>query len=151
MQSQLATILATRKNFIKTIESLTFEQITRIPAGFGNNILWHFGHIIASQEILCNRLSGRTGDFPEELVNKYKNGTFPDPNATPEELEVLKGYAISTLESLEKDYNAGLFTTYTERQTMYGPLLTKIEEAIEFNATHEALHFGMARMFAKIV
>jgi uncharacterized damage-inducible protein DinB len=151
MQSQLATILATRKNFIKTLESLTFEQVTRIPTGLNNNIMWHFGHIIASQEILCNRLSGRNGEFPDELVNKYKNGTFPDPNASLEELDLLKKYAISTLENLEKDYNSGVFTTFTERQTMYGPFLTKIEEAVEFNATHEALHFGMVRFFAKVV
>lgn len=131
----------TRRNILQAIDGLTEEQLTTIPKGFNNNILWNLGHICVTQQALCYRLSGNTSKMPESLTNNYKKGT----NATevsPQDVDAFKDILLSQVDELESDYNNGLFKEFTVYPTSYGITLESIDDAIQFNLLHEALHLG---------
>lgn len=46
-------IINSRTAFIKLVDSLTIEQLNKIPDGYNNNIIWNFGHIVVSTQTLC--------------------------------------------------------------------------------------------------
>ena len=142
-----------RKAFIKDIESLSLEQLNEIPAGFNNNIIWNFGHIVVTTPILCYV---RTGVLPDaagvKYVSAYAKGTKPTYFVTQEEVNDLKALAISTIESLEADYAAGKFKEIIPFETStYGALLESIEDVIITTAGHDNTHIGYVTAQKRII
>ncbi len=140
----LSTTRQTRSNFIRLLSGMSLEAVNHIPEGFNNNLIWNFGHIIATQQLLTYSLSGLEPKVGEEILAAFRKGTKPEKVHTTAELEGLKRIAESTLDQLEADLEAGLFQTFESYPTSYGVELTNIEEAVAFNALHEALHLGYA-------
>lgn len=140
----LSTTRQTRANFIRLLSGMSLEAVNHIPEGFNNNLIWNFGHIIATQQLLTYSLSGLEPKVEEEILAAFRKGTKPEKVHTTAELEGLKRLATSTLDQLEADFEAGLFQTFESYPTSYGVELTNIEEAVAFNALHEALHLGYA-------
>ena len=54
--------------------TLTIEELNKIPEGFNNNIIWNFGHVIVSQQIICYKLSNQPLKVSDEYVNKICKG-----------------------------------------------------------------------------
>ena len=48
----------TRQNVLRLIDGMGPEQLNKIPEGHSNNIIWHVGHILATQQLLTYGLSG---------------------------------------------------------------------------------------------
>ena len=108
MKEVFKFIIDARKAFIKDIESLSLEELNEIPAGFNNNIIWNFGHIVVTTPVLCYIRTGILADASSvKYVSAYAKGTKPTYFVTQEEVDELKELAISTIETLEKDYNEG--------------------------------------------
>ena len=141
----------TRQRFLDLIEGLEQEQLEMIPQGFSNNILWNFGHVIATQQLLCYGRSNVAMPIAQEFIDLYRKGTAPNGNLNASELEEMKALAMSSVDQMEKDYEAGIFQTYSEYQTSYGILLKDLEEAIDFVCVHEALHLGYAMAQRKCI
>lgn len=145
MNSVLSTIKQTRLNFIALIDELSLEQVCRIPEGFNNSIVWNFGHIIATQQVLCYELSSIPFSIPDEIVKTYRKGTTPMQQMTEGDLNQLKILALTSLESLKNDYTlSNFFANFRGYQTSYGVYLSNIEEVITFMSVHEGLHLGYA-------
>jgi hypothetical protein len=123
---------------------MSLEAVNHIPEGFNNNLIWNFGHIIATQQLLTYSLSGLNPKVEDEVLAAFRKGTKPEKVHTTAELEGLKKLAVTTLDQFEADFEAGLFQTFESYPTSYGVELTNIEEAASFNALHEALHLGYA-------
>ncbi|MCI4650885.1 DinB family protein [Phaeodactylibacter sp.] len=140
----LSTTRQTRANFIRLLSGMSLEAVNHIPEGFNNNLIWNFGHIIATQQLLTYSLSGLNPKVEDEVLAAFRKGTKPEKVHTTAELEGLKKLAVTTLDQFEADFEAGLFQTFESYPTSYGVELTNIEEAASFNALHEALHLGYA-------
>ena len=91
--SQLSTsylfelLKATRKNILKTHEGLSIEQLNLTPEGFNNNLIWNFGHVIATQQILCYSLSGNKAFVSNDLIEAYRKGTKPENSHTASSIQ----------------------------------------------------------------
>ncbi|AFM06152.1 hypothetical protein Fleli_3847 [Bernardetia litoralis DSM 6794] len=143
----------TRTNFLNLLNEFSLEQINQIPEGFSNNLIWNFGHLVVTQQLLCYKLSGNKIYISDEILNKYRKGTKPEADATLEEVEELKKLAFDLIDKFEKDYteNKSMFDSYSEYPTSYNYTLKSIEDAIIFNNTHEGVHYGYALALRKAI
>lgn len=92
----------------------------------------------------CSKLSGVKPVVADEFIETYKKGTYPDGHVpTAEEIQSLRALLISTQKQLQADYEHGVFSNFTPYTTSYGYTLTCIEDAINFNNTHEGMHLGV--------
>ncbi len=145
MNSVFNTIKQTRANFINLIDDFSLDNVTKIPHGFKNSILWNFGHCIATQQVLCYEISAIPFSIPEEIVKNYRKGTSPLLNVAAADIDQLKILAQTSLESLKNDYTLNnFFANFKGYQTSYGVYLASIEEVITFMSVHEGLHLGYA-------
>ena len=141
----------TRRNFIELMNSLSIVQLNEIPAGLNNNIIWNFGHIVVTQQILCYLLAGATPKMDQSLIEKYRKGAKPEDFVEQVEIDTLKSLAVSLIDELEIDLGTDLLNNYKAYPTSYGFELTSIEDAIDFYAVHESMHYGVALTIKKLV
>lgn len=132
----------TRSNVLRLLDGLTYDQLIQVPDGFNNSILWNAVHNLAVQQLLCYRLSGLEVRIDEKLIDPFKKGTDGKALITREELEEFKSIYIESIEWLKEDYNSGRFQEMNDYTTSYNITLKSIEEVINFNNTHEGLHYG---------
>lgn len=141
----------TRRNFIALMDSLSIEQLNEVPVGFNNNIAWNFGHIIVTQQILCYVLAGVSPRMDQVLFDKYRKGAKPENFIDQTEIDLLKTLASTLLDDLEIDLTTDLFSNYKTYPTSYGFELTNIEDALDFFAVHESMHYGIVQALKKLV
>ncbi|OIR03425.1 DinB superfamily protein [mine drainage metagenome] len=151
MEKQINISKQTRRNFLNLIDSLSVEQLNKIPAGMNNNIAWNFGHIVATQQLLCYTLAGAVPRVDQSLIDKYRKGTKPESFIDSDEIELLKKLSISLIDELEKDIKTDIFNNYKSYPTSYGVGLSSIEDAVNFFPMHEAMHYGVALTIKKFV
>ena len=151
MKTEFQATLTSREVYARYFENYTLEQLNKVPEGFSNNLIWNIGHIIVSQQMLMYLGSGNTPNVSQELINKYMRGTRPEGDVTQQEADEIKSLLFWPVDKTIEDYNAGLFTTYTERKTQMGFVLRTIEDAIAFNNYHEGLHLGIMMSIRKFV
>ena len=76
-------IINSRQAFIQLIDSLSIEQLNKIPDGYNNNIIWNFGHIVVSTQTLCYVRTGILTDTNAVKFNEfYKKDTRPTYTVT---------------------------------------------------------------------
>ncbi|MFY8021965.1 MAG: DinB family protein [Bacteroidia bacterium] len=148
---QLHLLEQTRKNFLNLIQGLSNEQLNKIPNGYHNNLIWNFGHVVVTQQILCYKLSALPMNLNNEIIDKYRKGSSPEAHVSDEEIALLKKAALDLVEQTRLDYIEGKFKNFEKYPTSYGIELNHIEEAMSFNNTHEGLHFGVAMSLKKLV
>ncbi len=151
IKTDLQILKTTRQNTINLIKAHNIDQLNFIPDGFSNNLVWNFGHVIVTQQLLIYGLSGIKMYTDNELVKSYRKGSKPSGKVHQHELDELFHLAMSTIEDLEKDYKEELFQEYKIYTTSYNMTLTKVEEAIQFNNVHEAMHLGTCLSLKKFV
>ncbi len=151
ISTDLKILKTTRDNTINLLQNLTLDQLNTIPKGFNNNLMWNFGHVIVTQQLLCYGLSGLKMYTDDARVAAYRKGTKPLNAASEGEYQELLTLSQSTIEDLEKDYEDELFQEYKLYTTSYNFTLTNIEEAIQFNNVHEALHLGACMAIIKFL
>ncbi|MES2653663.1 MAG: DinB family protein [Bacteroidota bacterium] len=153
MNKIIEVIKACRAKWLTMFDELTTAQLNKIPAGFNNNLAWQFGHVIISQQILCYRLSGQAFVINEELIDRYKNGSKPEGYISEDEINLLKGYMLGTIDQLEVDLQNGVFDNYTPYtvSTYAGLKLENVNDALTFIVSHDALHYGCSISMKKLV
>ncbi|MGB1041869.1 MAG: DinB family protein [Tenacibaculum sp.] len=151
MKKQFEVLKKSRELVLKKIEGLSIEQLHKIPEGFKNNIAWNVGHLVVTQQLLHYKLSGLHCLASDELIEKCKKGTAPTNDFTGEELEEIKELLMGLPDTLQEDYEAGIFTEYTEYETSTGFVLDSIDTAIAFNNLHEGIHLGVVMALVKLV
>ncbi len=151
METILRQLRISRKIYTGFLDDYTPDQLNRVPPGFNNNLIWNIGHVIVAQQSLIYHQSGLPMHIPDGMVARYRPGTRPDGNATREEADQLRALLTSLIDQTESDLSAGRFTTYQERMTRMGFLLSNLEEALAFNNYHEGLHLGYMMSLRKFV
>lgn len=142
----------TRGIFKKIIENNSLEDLNRIPKGFNNNIIWNIGHVVVSEQLLVYKLSGLESLLSDNMINKYRKDSKPQSNHHQAEVDQIKNVLHSTLEKTREDYYDNVFdkyNTYTVSTT--GNTLTNIDEALQFVAIHEGLHYGYVLALLKAI
>lgn len=151
MNKAIESIRNPRKLLTKITDGLSIEQLNKVPTGFNNNIIWNLGHIIAGQQGICYKRSGLDLKISEDFFLRYKPDTKPERFITESEFEEIKGLLFITLDQLDADYSAGIFTNYPTFTTRYGIELDSIDSAIGFLPFHEGLHIGCMLALKRLV
>ncbi len=141
-----------REIFLQLVESLSIEQLNKIPEGFRNNIAWNFGHIVVSTQNLCYVRSGVKPGLDIPFKSKFGKDTKPESFISQEEIDELKKQLLATIDELEKDYAAGVFKNITPYSTStYKHEMHSIDEIITCTLAHDSLHYGYALAQKKLV
>lgn len=140
-----------RQHMANMVEKYDLKTLNHIPDGFNNNLIWNFGHVVVTQQLLNYGLSGIESKVPNDLINKYRKGSQPEAAVSEEEVKTLLKLSANCLEMLTQDYENGVFKTFKEYSTSFGVTLSNIEEAIAFNNIHEGLHLGYMMSMRKLM
>ena len=151
MKTQFDILRKSRALVIKELEGLSLEQVHKIPDGFKNNIAWNVAHLVVTQQLLHYKLSGLDCLCPDDLIEAHRKGTSPTKTFTQEEFDEVTELLVGLPDTLEEDFEAGIFENYTEYPTSTGFVLTSIENAIAFNNFHEGIHYGIIRSIKKFL
>jgi len=151
MKNHFQILNVTRENIISSISSLSLDELNKVPEQFSNNIIWNIGHLVATQQLLCYKLSSVAMYIDDDFINRYKKGSKVDFKVTQEEVDYILDQLKELPTLVESDYSNGKFKSYQPYTTSYKITLNTIEEAIQFNNVHEGLHFGYIMAMKKIV
>jgi len=132
-----------RTTILKILEKLTPEQLSYIPKGYKNHILWNIAHLLVTEQLLTYKLSGLEIKIDPRFVTLYSKGATPKKTITQKEIEAIKTQLIPAIKQTEKDYKKGTFKTYKAYPTSTGITLNNIDEALQFNILHEGIHLGI--------
>ena len=151
IEDSIKILKATRDNYLKMVDHFDLERLNYIPKGFKNNLVWNFGHVLVTQQLLCYKLSGLPMYVDDDLVKQYRKGTKPEKSIDAIELVKLKNLALSTVDALYEDYEKRIFKTFYPYRTSYNIELQSINEAIQFNNVHEGMHLGTCLAIQKFL
>ena len=132
-------------------EKYSLAQLNKIPAGFSNNLIWNIGHVVVTQQLIVNKLSGLPLMVPEEMIARYMRGTRPAGEVSREEADSIRAFIFRSLETTERAIKDSLPQTFTSYTTSTGYSLGSLPEAVQFNNYHEATHLGIMMGIRKFV
>jgi len=132
----------TRRQVEAATRDLGAEGLRRVPAGFNNNVLWHVGHLVVTQQLLCYKLSGLPMAVDDATVEMFQKGSSPRQWSVDPDYEELVDQLHRLAEKLRLDYDEGVFRQFQTYTTSVGFTLESIEDAIVFNNLHEGIHLG---------
>lgn len=151
MIHHIDTIRKTRTHVLDLIKDLSLEKMNKLPHGFNNNIIWNVGHLVAGQQAICYTRAGLSSSIPESAYDSYKPGTRPERFIEGDEEDEIKKLLFSSLDILEKDYQANTFRAFVPWTTRLGISLNDINDALEYLHFHEGLHTGVISSMRKLV
>jgi hypothetical protein len=140
-----------RANMLSLMKPLHLDQLNLVPEGFRNNLIWNFGHVIVTQQLLCYGLSGLKLHIDEAMVEAYRKGSAPEGDLNQETLTEIIRLSEETLVKFQHDYAQGIFENFKLYPTSFGVELSRVEEAFQFNLAHEAMHLGTMMAMRKLV
>jgi hypothetical protein len=121
---------------------LTDEQLTTVPEGLDNNILWHLGHLFHSHCGMTYSNCGLDSPAPESYGPMFKGGSKPADWTEAPSIEEVKTNFSDIMEKIVGDYMAGKFDNFTPKELAPGMTLESIEDALGFVLIHESIHHG---------
>lgn len=151
MNRSIENIQHPRLRILEAINSLTIEQLNKVPEGFNNNIVWNLAHMVAAQQGICYRRAGLDMMIDDDFFNAYKPDTKPEKFVDEAGFANIKELMTATLKQFDTDYDAGIFGNYGAFTTRYGVELRNIDDAIGFIPFHEGLHIGYIMSLRKLV
>ena len=151
MNSKFNIWKTNRSHFLEALNTLSNEQLNKVPEGFSNNIIWNVDHILVIQQVLIYKRSGLEMNISDELYQIYKSGSKPERIITAAEVEELKVLLESTMNTTKADLLAEKFQSYQELTTSTRFHIDSFETALQFNNYHEGLHLGYVFCLKKFV
>lgn len=141
----------TRRFLLTIVNELSTEELNEIPVGFNNNIIWNLAHLSAAQQGMCYVRAGVPTSVNESYLSPFKSGTKPEKFVDEEEVKILKGILLSSLEQFETDREDNLFDNYSAWKTRFGVEINNIDDALEFVLFHDGLHVGTIMAMKRII
>ena len=148
----LKNIESINQKIIEIIQNTPLDIINKIPAGFNNNIAWHFGHIVTSCYSLAFKATGVDPNFEIPFLDKYKKGGKPEGDITQEELSELIILLNTFSDAIEVAKKANRFENFTEYTTgTFGTTNTDIDEMLMTIALHNTLHWQSIKDYKRML
>jgi len=154
MDKRIDKIKKFRLFLLEQIKGLTDEQLNKIPNGFNNNIIWNLTHLICAQQGICYLRAGQAALVPDKYIAPFFTNTKPERFISRQEIEEISGLFISTIDSLQTDYDKKIFDNYTASPNVfriYGIEISNIDDALEFLLYHEGYHCGTIVALKRLV
>lgn len=151
MKTAFDLLRQTRTHFLRLLEGHSLATLNLVPVGYNNNLVWNYGHVVVTQQLLVYGPTGQAFHVEESLVEKYRRGSKPDGKANSAEVERLRELGLSTLDALEADYVTGCFSRFEPYTTGFGVHLANVEDALRFLPAHECLHLGYAMALKRML
>lgn len=151
MEKHFEDLVKIREHLISYLQRFDLKRLTLIPMGFQNNIFWNCAHAVVTQQLMTYYLSDTKMLVDRDWVDRFKKGTFGDPNIVEDEVDQLIELLEYTAIRLEKDYYAEKLNFFRPYDTSFGIRLETIEDAIRYNNLHESLHLGYVQALARLV
>ena len=74
MLTPIAILRQSRLNFLNLIKDYNLDALNRIPEGFSNNLIWNFGHLLVTQQLLAYKLSNLPMLYPDAFIDRFPRG-----------------------------------------------------------------------------
>ena len=143
LYTELELFKKTRENILGLVNTLSLEQINKIPDGFTGNIAWHLGHMVATHKGLVYQLNGVAGNLDKEFVQMYKKDSKPERDISQNELDFIKDQLKDQVAELEADIKSdNVFGKNIPYKTAFNYEITNLKDAVTFNNLHQAMHVG---------
>src|SRR5438270_7754421 len=134
MEKYFDIMQKTRINFLQLLDGLTIEQLNTIPAGFNNNLIWNFAHLLATQQVIFYGLASLTPKVDEQFIKRYRRYTKPEGFISATEFESIKQNFERAQQTFFEDYSKGAFNNFKQYTTSFGVQLDTVEDAIKFSS-----------------
>ena len=142
-KEELVKALMTGRGYMAGhLKGLTDEQLTTVPEGLENNILWNLGHLFHSH---CGMVYGNCGldsPAPESYGPLFKGGTKPADWTEAPNIEDVVGNFNGIMDKIIGDYTAGKFEGFKPTELAPRMSLDNVEDALGFVLIHESVHHG---------
>jgi hypothetical protein len=124
----------------KSIDGMSDEQLSAVPEGMSNNILWNLGHLAHSLAGMTYSRSGLDYPLPEAFPDQFKGGSSPSTwEEAPSVSEVVESFKKLT-PRVTDDLLAGKFDSYEAFDLMPGFTMGSIEQVLGFHLMHTGMH-----------
>jgi len=133
---QIETLKIQRSNLLLQLANLNNNELSIIPEGSNNNILWNLGHILVIPQKYFYVVNGHTAHVSQYYIQHYMSGTRPTATDIDKEYKTIKELLLSTSTLLKDDYDKGMFNNFRA----FGNL--DFIETLEFLIKHEANHIA---------
>lgn len=140
--SIIKSVLTARGYFAQTIKDLSESQLTEVPDGASNSVLWNIGHIVHSNSSMVYGPCGLDSPIPSNYEELFKGGTSPGTWSTPPSTEEVLGHFKTMNKDIVAKYTAGELGNFATLELMPGMTLDNIEDALGFCCVHEGVHIG---------
>lgn len=142
---------ASRTRLLHLLETVDSKILFKIPQNFNNNIVWHIGHCITSQQRHMYMRSGLPMHISQEFMERFKIGTSPHTWKSTPELDEIKHLLLYTVDQLSKDLESGIFVTYQPFSLPIGISINNHIQALQAANFHEAEHSGIIFSYLKLL
>ena len=86
------------------------------------------------------------------MINKFRKGTKPEGSLTQIEVNEIKDLLSTTIDKTIEDYYDDVFENYSSYTvSTTGNTLNNIDEALQFVAIHDGLHYGYVLALLKAI
>ncbi len=141
----------TRRLLASGLDGLGDRTLTEIPPGFRNSILWHAGHLVVTQQLLCYGQTGRPLLVDDGMVAAFRKGTSPEDWSETPDPDLVRRLLTELPEKLARDWEAGSFGEFASYTTTSGVVVDSLEMTLSFNAYHEGVHAGQIMAFRRML
>jgi hypothetical protein len=142
MSKSTEIIKLPRVFILNLVKDLSTEQLNHIPKGFNNNLIWNLAHLISGQQGICYTRAGLPFIVDDKYYTPFRPDTKPERFIDAEEIIHIKELFLSSIDRLEADMNANIFTNYPTWLSRYGTTISSFDDAFMFLPFHEGLHCG---------
>lgn len=142
-----------RAHYIQYLEDYSLDQLNTVPVGFKNNLIWNAAHIVATTDLLVNKLNDLPLKFDSSFIQAYTKGSAPSVAVDQAFVDKLKLDLLHQIDWVEEDYQSGKFpeSTVIPYTTSFGNVLTDISSILTTIPLHEGIHLGVMMSIKKLV
>lgn len=140
-----------RKKLSDIFTGLSRDQLTEIPTGFSNNIIWNIAHVICTQHLLAYRLFGNKLNLSDEFVERYRKGSKPGEKYFQEDERTVNRELEHGMVELQSQIEVLRRQGQIKYETSFGVTLKSIDDVVKFLVMHEGIHLGYIMAMKKSI
>jgi len=133
------------------LEGLTTAQLTVVPQGAANSILWNIGHVCTDQVNMLYAPAGLPSPLPDDFHTWFDPGTSPSDWTKQPDLALVFAASRELTTTVVRDFEGRKFRDFTPYSLAEGYSIDSIEEAIAYHTIHEGMHIGVILTLRRLV